>query len=343
MAENGRLPKSDLAGTYLYYPGTVNGRDLLKGAADNAEALATAFLKEFRRPLEATDGYRSLGDQHELYERLGPGLAAKPGTSNHGWGKALDLASNINRFGSPEHKWMQENARRFGWEHPHWARQGGGREEAWHWEFVGGGKSTPRIERPAGGSVGLGMSGKNVREVQELLNKKVHEKYRLKVDGDYGLMTGLACIKFQESRGLKEDGKVGKATRAELHGRRADPLPAPKPGRGGLKDDGVWGEATTRRLQEVLGVKPRDGIISAQPVAHKDVLGKSLGTGWRFQDRYSTRGSKTIATLQLRLGVGLTDGIFGEQSARALRRHYRTNSTHIAIQRLQRALNKGRI
>ena len=72
--------------------------------------------------------------QVELYGRK-PSLAALPGTSNHGWGVAVDLCGGVEQFGSAEHQWMVANAAQYGWVHPHWARQGGSRAEPWHWEF----------------------------------------------------------------------------------------------------------------------------------------------------------------------------------------------------------------
>ncbi len=41
-------------------------------------------------------GYRTFQQQVRLFNKYGPGRAAKPGTSNHGWGLALDL--NITYF-----------------------------------------------------------------------------------------------------------------------------------------------------------------------------------------------------------------------------------------------------
>jgi len=66
---------------------------------------------------------------------LRPHLAAVPGTSNHGWGIAVDLSGGINRFGTAEHQWMRRNAPYFGWILPSWAQERGSRPEAWHWEF----------------------------------------------------------------------------------------------------------------------------------------------------------------------------------------------------------------
>ena len=58
-------------------------------------------------------------------------------TSRAHYGLAVDLGSGINRFGTPAHTWMRENAPRYGWVHPSWARQSGSLPEAWHWEFAG--------------------------------------------------------------------------------------------------------------------------------------------------------------------------------------------------------------
>ena len=53
-----------------------------------------------------------------------PALAAVPGTSNHGWGLAVDLCGGIQNFGTPHYTWMKANAGRFGFLHPDWAEPG---------------------------------------------------------------------------------------------------------------------------------------------------------------------------------------------------------------------------
>ena len=58
-----------------------------------------------------------------------------PGTSNHGWGLAVDLCGGIQSFTSPQHDWMSKYAGRFGWRQPAWAQQGGSKPAPWHWEF----------------------------------------------------------------------------------------------------------------------------------------------------------------------------------------------------------------
>ena len=58
-----------------------------------------------------------------------------PGTSNHGWGQAVDLSGGIQSFGSAEFTWMQANAGKYGWKPPEWAQAGGSKPEPWHWEY----------------------------------------------------------------------------------------------------------------------------------------------------------------------------------------------------------------
>jgi LAS superfamily LD-carboxypeptidase LdcB len=66
-----------------------------------------------------------------------PTLAAVPGTSNHGWGVAIDLCGGIERFGTPEHEWLASHGPSYGWIHPTWAAENGSRPEPWHFEYAG--------------------------------------------------------------------------------------------------------------------------------------------------------------------------------------------------------------
>ncbi len=108
--------------------------------ADAASALArlnVAYRAEFGSSLSITDGYRTYESQVRLRSTK-PGLAARPGTSEHGWAKAVDLGGGVES-GGPQHAWMREHAPALGWENPDWARKGGsGPYEPWHWEYVGG-------------------------------------------------------------------------------------------------------------------------------------------------------------------------------------------------------------
>lgn len=127
---NGFIPMTTLC------PIGVGAHVLRCDAATSYQAMSAAFRTATGRELCITDSYRTFDAQVRLYA-VKPGLAAVPGTSNHGWGLAVDLCGGVESFATAEHAWMRANAPAFGWSNPPWARPGGGREEPWHWEFVG--------------------------------------------------------------------------------------------------------------------------------------------------------------------------------------------------------------
>ena len=104
-------------------------------AAAAFSAMNEAYARAFGTPLCVTSSYRTFDEQVRLYGEK-PALAAVPGTSNHGWGLALDLCGGVQSFGTAQYSWLAANAPAFGWVNPSWARPGGGREEPWHWEFA---------------------------------------------------------------------------------------------------------------------------------------------------------------------------------------------------------------
>jgi hypothetical protein len=130
-AANGLLPESDLCTLW-------DGRNMLR--ADAAVALAELdlnFRAAFGRDICLDDSYRTLGAQRRVAFTRG-GLAATPGTSNHGWGLAIDLCS-VDSRSNPVMTWLRDNGPAYGWDNPVWARSGGsGPHEAWHWEYVPG-------------------------------------------------------------------------------------------------------------------------------------------------------------------------------------------------------------
>ena len=111
---NGMIPTSELC------PLASSGQLLRCDAALAFDALASAYRDSFGTDLCITDSYRSFALQVTTFANK-PGLAAVPGTSNHGWGLAVDLCGGIEGAGSPQHAWMQEHAPAFGWVHPDWA------------------------------------------------------------------------------------------------------------------------------------------------------------------------------------------------------------------------------
>ncbi|MBA8811083.1 M15 family metallopeptidase [Promicromonospora sukumoe] len=126
---NGQIPSSVMCGLSF-----ASGEKLRCDAAAALEDLNEAFRSAFGRNLSLTDGYRSYHDQVAVAASRGA-LAAVPGTSNHGWGQAVDLGGGIQSFGSAQFRWMQSHAGKYGWKHPGWAQAGGSKPEAWHWEY----------------------------------------------------------------------------------------------------------------------------------------------------------------------------------------------------------------
>ena len=128
---NGQIPTEVLCPLW----GT-SGQVLRADAAASFNALSRTYAETFRAPICVTDSYRDYASQVTV--RLAkPALAAVPGTSNHGWGVAVDLCDGVQVFGSPQHEWLRQHAMAYGWFHPSWAQAGGSKPEPWHWEFAG--------------------------------------------------------------------------------------------------------------------------------------------------------------------------------------------------------------
>ena len=114
-------------------------------AARAYAALAVAYRSRFGTAPCLIDGYRTLGEQQQL-RRTKPRFAARPGSSEHGWGLAIDLGCGVQSRQSVQHTWVRVNGPGFGWTNPEWARSGGSRPEPWHWEFADAGQ--PDAARP---------------------------------------------------------------------------------------------------------------------------------------------------------------------------------------------------
>jgi len=99
--------------------------------------LNDAFRGRFGSTMDIDLTYRSYPDQVAIRAALGT-IAAKPGTSRHGTGNALDVQewSCIYGFGTEKRDWLVANAPGFGWVSPSWAREGADNPEYWHYEYV---------------------------------------------------------------------------------------------------------------------------------------------------------------------------------------------------------------
>lgn len=119
------------------------GRNLIAGPAlGNLNAMNAAFKKQFGHNLEIDLTYRPMTVQTYLYRLLGANQAARPGTSVHGKGFAIDFPESYNYgFSGPHYKWLKKNSHKFGWVHRSYLEQyRNGRKnplaEAWHFEYV---------------------------------------------------------------------------------------------------------------------------------------------------------------------------------------------------------------
>ncbi len=108
-------------------PLAQSGHRLYAPAAAAWDGLVAAAASEGLE-LRITDSYRTYDQQVDLAARKGlysqGGLAAKPGTSNHGWGLAVD--ADVRDPSMLE--WLRVNGPRFGFVEavP---------REPWHWEY----------------------------------------------------------------------------------------------------------------------------------------------------------------------------------------------------------------
>lgn len=140
----------------------------------NAAAAAAGLIKAFNganagRYLVPGACFRSIAGQDLAYGRSGGnkiggewdcqvtgknttgGAAACPGSSNHGWGLAIDyrvatsandMGETITSFTSADYLWMKNNAYQYGWVNPIGMTPAGGcgsgqKCEPWHFQYVG--------------------------------------------------------------------------------------------------------------------------------------------------------------------------------------------------------------
>ena len=120
LGHNGELPASALVAIGV-------GHHRLAAAAAEAFRAMRADAMGSGVNIGVTDSYRTLDQQVDLAKRKGlysnGGLAAAPGTSDHGWGLSVDV--DVNEVGQ---RWLRSNASSYGFSEnvP---------REPWHWTF----------------------------------------------------------------------------------------------------------------------------------------------------------------------------------------------------------------
>lgn len=193
--ENGKLDARllvDIPGGKLHHAAAAAWMKMQQSAGKDGITLA---------PTSVVDTYRPYSVQLALFQArydriprstdskvwngvrywLKPGLAmaAVPGTSNHGWGLAVDVAG----ASGARLDWMVKHAVLFGFS---WEAQ----SEPWHIRYVLGWKQP--VEVPAyRGPYKVGSKGPAVRAIQQALGGLI-------VDGVYGAKTARAVRSFRQ-------------------------------------------------------------------------------------------------------------------------------------------------
>lgn len=184
--ENGKLPDNELA--------DIPGGRLAREAAANWLALRAEGgrkLGVWISPIGPRGSYRTYEDQvyfWNLYTSGRGNLAAHPGTSNHGWGHAIDLAAPPSM-----RPVIDQLGKAYGWQ---W---GEARSENWHVTYYGGGKADVsqlgKLEHP---TLKRGSQGEEVRTLQEWL---AAHGWPCQADGDFGPATEKAVNELYREYG----------------------------------------------------------------------------------------------------------------------------------------------
>ena len=151
-AVNGQLPDEDLvsigSGHKLAKAIAPQFKAMMQSASESGFKMGTHF--------RINSSYRTYDKQKQLYDQLGPGTAAYPGTSNHGLGKAVDLW-----YTNESYKWLRSNAGNFGFgQIPGYETDNTDGHEAWHWEnLTGSGSKDGAASYVASGDAGGGNAG----------------------------------------------------------------------------------------------------------------------------------------------------------------------------------------
>jgi hypothetical protein len=128
---NGQIPLDQLA--------EIAGGHLRRDAARAWNDMRARIILAGGPPIQpkgSISSYRDLAGQKRM-RNFWCGLgqcrkAAVPGTSNHGWGLAVDVLESNER-------WLRDFGFRFGWSDDEGRRVG----ESWHFRYVGGYKPAP--------------------------------------------------------------------------------------------------------------------------------------------------------------------------------------------------------
>lgn len=141
---NGRIPLDALT--------DIGGGHRLENSAASAWNEMVADAKADGVSLSPGSSYRDFaGQQRVRAEKGGKVATAKPGTSVHGWGKAVDVS------GGEAQAWLRKNGGKYGWVWPEWAQRKGTKSfEPWHFEYRPAGDGQNRAGTGGGGNAATG-------------------------------------------------------------------------------------------------------------------------------------------------------------------------------------------
>ena len=207
MASNGKLPADQL--TPINGPNGSADRLAKGGSGAGWNAMCHKAKKKglaIPYPTGPNSSYRDYATQQEFYNDYlnGTGnLAAVPGTSNHGWGDAVDVATTSGV------STVKSIGREFGW---YWGEV---QSEWWHVTSSGYGGSNPGpVDQDTGVTpLKQGDRGSDVHTLQGRLKRlgfhPLKDEYSNSV---FGSQTEQIVKRFQSNNGLAVDGVVGDKT-----------------------------------------------------------------------------------------------------------------------------------
>ena len=198
MPNNGALLTGDLA--------AIPGGNLRKDAAAAWNAMHADIKKKTGidiRPSGSRSSYRTLYWQKYFWNEYQAGrgnLAAVPGTSNHGWGLAVDvatpdMANAINKYGAPygyQKKWSD------------------GVGEWWHFKFREGVYKPKPVDMTP--TIVKGSKGQAVKRLQARLRAIGYLPKAWRLTNNYSYWVRRAVRKFQKDHKRKSNGVVNQDT-----------------------------------------------------------------------------------------------------------------------------------
>lgn len=211
MSANGRMLDSELA---AIYKGRLRKDAAAAWNAMNEEAQRAHGVR--LEPMGSMSSYRTYDQQVYLWNNVAhahdPNWVARPGTSNHGLGLAVDLATQEMR------RVVDKIGAKYGFSKACSDAQ----LEWWHIKFNPTCTGATWKPEPAFVVLRERSRGKRVEWVQRRLRAKHIEGWRdvpakdAPGYGYFGVSTRKAVWRFQKKKGLTPDGVVGPATWRKL-------------------------------------------------------------------------------------------------------------------------------